>query len=100
MQRFVGWLGIAASKFHDWRARYGLANELWDNGPPFIAKHFKEFIMICGIIHVMTSPCYPQSNGNIERWDKTLKGECIRVKHAASRLAGRCSATGRGVRRP
>ena len=27
MRRFSGWLGIAASKFHDWRARYGLANE-------------------------------------------------------------------------
>ena len=27
MRRFIGWLGIAASKFHDWRARYGLANE-------------------------------------------------------------------------
>ena len=27
MRRFVAWLGIAASKFHDWRSRYGLANE-------------------------------------------------------------------------
>jgi transposase InsO family protein len=25
--RFVGWLGIARSKFHNWRARYGKANE-------------------------------------------------------------------------
>jgi len=25
--RIVGWLGIAKSKFHDWRARYGKANE-------------------------------------------------------------------------
>jgi putative transposase len=28
--------------------------------------------------HVRTSPYYPQSNGKIERWHKTLKGECIR----------------------
>ena len=27
MRRFIGWLGVAASKFHNWRARYGLANE-------------------------------------------------------------------------
>jgi putative transposase len=27
VQRFLGWLGIAASKFHDWTTRYGLANE-------------------------------------------------------------------------
>ena len=28
--------------------------------------------------HVRTSPFYPQSNGKIERWHKSLKGECIR----------------------
>ena len=27
VQRFVSWLGVAASKFYDWRTRYGLANE-------------------------------------------------------------------------
>ena len=27
MRRFIGWLGIAASKFHDWRTRHGSANE-------------------------------------------------------------------------
>jgi transposase InsO family protein len=51
-----------------------------DNGPQFIAKDFKEFIRICGMTHVRTSPYYPQSNGKMERWFKTLKGECIRVK--------------------
>ena len=28
--------------------------------------------------HVRTSPFYPQSNGKIERWHQSLKGECIR----------------------
>ena len=51
-----------------------------DNGPQFIAKDFKEFIRIAGMTHVRTSPYYPQSNGKIERWPKTLKGDCIRVK--------------------
>ena len=50
-----------------------------DNGPQFIAKDFKEFIRVAGMTHVKTSPYYPQSNGKIERWYKTLKGECIRV---------------------
>jgi transposase InsO family protein len=51
-----------------------------DNGPQFIAKDFKEFIRIAGMTHVRTSPYYPQSNGKIERWYKTLKGDCIRAK--------------------
>ena len=49
-----------------------------DNGPQLIAKDFKEFIRISGMTHVRTSPYYPQSNGKIERWHKSLKGECIR----------------------
>src|ERR1700758_4556569 len=49
-----------------------------DNGPQFIAKDFKEFIRISGMTHVRTSPFYPQSNGKLERWHKSLKGECIR----------------------
>jgi putative transposase len=28
--------------------------------------------------HVRTSPFYPQSNGKIERWHQSLKGECVR----------------------
>jgi putative transposase len=49
-----------------------------DNGPQFIAKDFKEFIRLCGMTHVRTSPYYPQSNGKIERWHRSLKSECIR----------------------
>ncbi len=49
-----------------------------DNGPQFLARDFKEFIRISGMTHVRTSPFYPQSNGKIERWHKSLKGECIR----------------------
>jgi putative transposase len=56
-----------------------------DNGPQFIAKDFKEFIRIAGMTHVKTSPYYPQSNGKIERWHKTLKGDCLRVKVPLSR---------------
>ena len=51
-----------------------------DNGPQFIARDFKEFIRIFGMTHVRTPPYYPQSNGKLERFHKTIKGECIRVK--------------------
>ena len=49
-----------------------------DNGPQFIARDFKTFIRISGMTHVRTSPYYPQSNGKIEAWHKTLKVTTIR----------------------
>jgi len=55
-----------------------------DNGPQFIAKDFKEFIRISGMTHVRTSPYHTQSNGKIERWHKSLEGECIRPGTALS----------------
>jgi transposase InsO family protein len=51
-----------------------------DNGPQFIARDFKEFIRVTGMTHVRTSKNYPQSNGKLERWHKTLKEDAIRVK--------------------
>jgi putative transposase len=65
-----------------------------DNGPQFIAKDFKQFVRICGMTHVTTSPYYPQSNGKKERWFGTLKRECIRPGtplslEDARRLVGR-----------
>ena len=50
-----------------------------DNGPQFIAKDFKEFIRISGMTHVKTSPYYPQSNGKLERYHRTIKSTCIRA---------------------
>ena len=55
-----------------------------DNGPQFVAKDFKEFLRVAGMTHVRTSPYYPQSNGKIERWHKTLKADAIRVTPPAS----------------
>lgn len=49
-----------------------------DNGPQFIAKDFKQFIRISGMTHVKTSPYYPQSNGKLERFHRSIKSECIR----------------------
>ncbi|TLN09750.1 IS3 family transposase, partial [bacterium] len=65
----------AREKFPEARPRI-----ISDNGPQFVAKDFKEFIRLCGMTHVRTSPHYPQSNGKIERWNQSLKRECIRPK--------------------
>lgn len=44
-----------------------------DNGPQFIAKDFKLYIRLVGMTHVRTAPYYPQSNGKLERWNRTAK---------------------------
>ncbi len=49
-----------------------------DNGPQFVARDFKEFIRLTGMTHVRTAPYYPQSNGKIERWHKSLKNDAVR----------------------
>ena len=65
----------AQEKFPDEQPRI-----ISDNGPQFIAKDFKEFIRLSGMTHVKTSPYYPQSNGKLERYHRTIKGGCLRVK--------------------
>ncbi len=74
-----------------------------DNGPQFIANDFKAFIRICGMTHVRTSPYYPQSNGKLERYHRTIKSECIRpgtplCLEDARRLVDKYVAEYNGVR--
>jgi len=69
----------AAEKYPDAKPRI-----ISDNGPQFIARDFKEFIRLMGMMHVRTSPYYPQSNGKLERWHGTVKCECIRPAAPAS----------------
>ena len=67
-----------------------------DNGPQFIAKDFKEFIRICGMTHVRTSPYYPQSNGKIETVAQDPQGRMHPGQDAVD--PGGRAADRRGVR--
>lgn len=69
----------AREKFPDARPRI-----ISDNGPQFIARDFRAFIRLSGMTHVRTSPYYPQSNGKLERWNKTLKTTTIRPRSPGS----------------
>lgn len=55
-----------------------------DNGPQFLARDFKAYIRICGMTHVRTAPYYPQSNGKLERYHRTIKSEAIRPSSPSS----------------
>jgi len=49
-----------------------------DHGPQYISKDFKTYIRESGLQHVLISAGYPQSNGKMERFYRTLKSEKIR----------------------
>lgn len=51
-----------------------------DNGGQYVSKDFQNYMKEIGLLHVRTSPCYPQSNGKIERFHRSLEYECIRTK--------------------
>jgi transposase InsO family protein len=65
-----------------------------DNGGQFKGNEFKKFIARHGLTHAATSPYYPQSNGKIERFHASLKGESLKGKalldigHAREVVAG------------
>lgn len=64
-----------------------------DRGAQYTSREFKDFIRHWQCYHVLTSPYYPQSNGKIESFHKTIKAAAIRPKTPlslddAKRVAG------------
>ena len=49
-----------------------------DNGSQYVSAQFKVFLRDAGCAHSKARVRHPQSNGKIERWHKTIKGECVR----------------------
>ncbi len=55
-------------------ARYGIPDTVVsDNGPQYSAADFSKFAKQYGFTHVMSSPKYPQANGEAERAVRTVK---------------------------
>jgi putative transposase len=48
---------------------------LTDNGAGYISQQFNEYLRLVGIRHITAAPFHPQTNGKIERYHRTLKGE-------------------------
>lgn len=63
----------ALEKFPDVKPRV-----ISDNGSQFISKDFSEYLRFVGLQHIRTSIAYPQANGKIERFHRTIHEECLR----------------------
>ena len=63
---------------------YARPRIITDNGCQFISKEFKHFIKDIEAEHTRTSINYPQANGKIERFHRTISEECLRVKAPVS----------------
>jgi len=55
-----------------------------DNGSQFISKDFIEYMRQVGLRQIRTSVAYPQSNGKIERFHRTIHVECLQNKSLIS----------------
>ena len=49
-----------------------------DNGSQFISKDFQELLSLLEYEHTLTSANHPQSNGKLERFNRTFKSEHVR----------------------
>ena len=52
---------------------------LSDNGSGYISQQFNDYLRLLGIRHITASPFHPQTNGKIERYHRTIKGEINQV---------------------
>jgi len=54
---------------------------LSDNGAGYLSQQFNQYLRLVGIRHITASPFHPQTNGKVERYHRTVKGEINQVPY-------------------
>jgi transposase InsO family protein len=76
-----------------WFAAQGIAVErvLTDNGSSYVCNEFREALDATGVVHKRTRPYHPQTNGKVERFNRTLLAEWAYAKPYRSESARRAA---------
>jgi putative transposase len=54
---------------------------LSDNGAGYVSRAFGDYLRLLGMKHILAAPFHPQTNGKIERYHRTLKGDINQLPH-------------------
>jgi len=54
---------------------------LSDNGAGYLSRKFGEYLRLVGVRHIVASPYHPQTNGKIERYHRSIKGNISLVPY-------------------
>jgi putative transposase len=54
---------------------------LSDNGSGYLSRRFNQYLNLVAIKHITATPYHPQTNGKMERYHRTIKGEINLLPH-------------------